>query len=251
MSGSCDGPVALVTGAGGGIGKATVVRLLKDGATVVATDRLAASLEPLAGRKNVHTLIGDLCDEHFCDTLPGAVTTLAGRLDLVVNVAGIMRRGDVLTTSDDDWTASMVINVEAPFRICRAAIPLLRDAGGGAIVNVSSCWGLYPGPDHVAYCTSKAALAAMTRCLARDHAPDNIRVNAVCPNEVDTPMLRSGFAARGLDPEHGVEQLSASVPLGRLATPAEIADVISFLVSTEARYVCGACVEINGAKPVY
>lgn len=251
MTETLSGKVALVTGAGGGIGAATVARLLGDGAKIVATDRSDDLLDGFADRRDVIGIVGDLEDERFCDGLPEAARGAAGRLDILVNVAGIMRRGDILAISDEDWAISMKINVESVFRLCRAAIPLMRESGGGAVVNVASCWGLYPGPGHVAYCTSKAAVAALTKCLARDHAPDNIRVNAVCPNEVDTPMLRSGFAVRGLDPDRAVEQLSQTVPLGRLATPDEIAEVIGFLVSDAARYVCGACVEINGAKPVY
>ena len=97
---------------------------------------------------------------------------------------------------------------------------------------------------------SKAALASLTRCLGRDHAQDGIRVNAVCPNEVDTPMLRTGFEIRGLDPETGIATLNKSVPLGRIAQPEDIADVVAFLASDEARYICGALLEVNGGKPV-
>ena len=123
-------------------------------------------------------------------------------------------------------------------------------AGGGAIVNVASCWGVHPGPNHPLYVMSKAALASLTQCLGMDHAGDGIRVNAVCPNEVNTPMLRSGFEIRGLDPDHGIETLNASVPLGRIAEPEDIADVVVFLASDQARYLCGALIEANGGKPV-
>lgn len=146
------------------------------------------------------------------------------------------------------WPRSLAINVEAPFRTCRAAIPLMT--GGGAIVNVASCWGVHPGPDHPVYCMTKAALASLTQCLGRDHAHDGIRVNAVCPNEVNTPMLRTGFEIRGLDANEAVAELNASVPLGRIAEPEDIADVVAFLASDEARYMCGALVEVNGGKPV-
>ena len=243
------GKTALVTGAGGGIGAAIVRRLRADGATVVAHDLTAEKLADIAG-DGVMTVTGNLMDGGFCDTLPQAAPDLAGGLDIVVNNAGIITRGDATATTDKDWSRTMAINVEAPFRVCRAAIPLLRERGGGAIVNMASCWGLRPGPAHLAYCTSKAALAAMTQCLGRDHATDGIRVNAVCPNEVDTPMLRSGFEMRGFDPETAVEELGKTVPLGRIAKPEDIADVVGFLVSNDARYVCGACVEVNGAKPV-
>ena len=162
-----------------------------------------------------------------------------------------MRRGHALEATDDDWEVSMKVNVESVFRICRGAIGIMRSRGGGAIVNTASCWGLYPGPDHVIYCTSKAAVATMSKCLGRDHARDGVRVNAVCPNEVNTPMLRSGFERRGYDPAKAVDQLGETVPLGRIAEPEDIADIILFLASEESRYITGATVEVNGGKPVY
>jgi NAD(P)-dependent dehydrogenase (short-subunit alcohol dehydrogenase family) len=144
----------------------------------------------------------------------------------------------------------MAINVEAPFRLCRAAIPIMAAAGGGAIVNTSSCWGVHPGPNHPVYVMSKAAIASLTQCLGMDHAHQGIRVNAVCPNEVNTPMIRTGFEIRGIDPDKAVAELNASVPLGRIAEPEDIADVVAFLASDDARYMCGALVEVNGGKPV-
>jgi NAD(P)-dependent dehydrogenase (short-subunit alcohol dehydrogenase family) len=250
------GRTALVTGAGGGIGLAVVRRLARSGATVVVADisseltGTAAECAETSGGRAV-SLPGDLASQSYCDSLPARAVEATGRLDILVNNAGVMRRGDILAASDEDWALTMKVNVEAVFRLCRATIRVMRESGGGAIVNVASCWGLYPGPDHLVYCTSKAAVAAMTRCLGRDHARDGIRVNAVCPNEVNTPMLRTGLALRGLEPDDAIARLNDSVPLGRIAEPEDIADVIGFLVSDEARYVCGACVEVNGAKPVY
>ena len=251
-----EGKTALVTGAGGGIGLALVQRLAEEGVTVVAADvseALARDAVDCAERHGARAfaLPGDLTSRTYCDTLPMQAAETVGRLDILINNAGLMRRGNILAASDEDWDLSMKVNVESVFRLCRAAIRVMAEAGGGAIVNIASCWGLYPGPDHLVYCTSKAAVAAMTRCLGRDHAGDGIRVNAVCPNEVDTPMLRSGFAQRGLDPETAVSQLDASVPLGRIAGPEEIADVVVFLASNQSRYICGTCLEVNGAKPVF
>ena len=186
----------------------------------------------------------------FCDALPRRVQDDLGRLDILCNNAGVITRGEITSQTDADFDLSYGVNVKAPFQLCRAAIPIMAAQGGGAIVNTSSCWGLRPGPNHPIYVSSKAAIASLTQCLGRDHAHQNIRVNAVCPNEVDTPMLRSGFAARGLDPDKAIEDLNASVPLGRIASPEEIADVVVFLASDAARYVCGALVEVNGGKPV-
>ncbi len=235
---------ALVTGASGGIGAALVAKLRQEGARVAASDLMLDGCEAEA------LLPGDLKDAAFCDALPAAAVEALGGLDLVVNNAGVMRRGKITEANDEDLALSLAINVEAPFRICRAAIPLMAAAGGGAIVNMASCWGVHPGPSHAIYVMTKAALASLTQCLGRDHAREGIRVNAVCPNEVDTAMLRGGFALRGLDPATALAELAESVPLGRVASPEEIADTAVFLASEEARYVCGALLEVNGGKPV-
>ena len=239
-----EGKCALVTGAAGGIGQAVLTQLRAAGARVAAADRNLAGIEA-----DAH-LPGDLTDAAYADTLPTAARDALGGLDIIVNNAGIARRGPVTATSDADFALSMAVNVEAPFRICRAAIPLMAAGGGGAIVNVASCWGLRPGPDHAVYCMTKAALASLTQCMGRDHAREGVRINAVCPNEVDTPMLRSGFEMRGFDPQSAVAELGETVPLGRLAQPQDIADVVLFLACEKARYMCGALVEVNGGKPV-
>jgi NAD(P)-dependent dehydrogenase (short-subunit alcohol dehydrogenase family) len=195
-------------------------------------------------------LPGDLLDRDYADGLPSAAEQAFGRLDIVVNNAGVITRGTVIETTDADWALSVGVNVEAPFRICRVAIPILAAAGGGAIVNIASCWGLRPGPNHAVYCMTKAAIASLTQCMGMDHARENIRINAVAPNEVNTPMLRTGFARRGFDPDMAVAELGKSVPLGRIAEPEDIADVVLFLASDAARYICGSVVEVNGGKPV-
>lgn len=232
------GKSALVTGAAGGIGQAIVARLRADGAAVLGSDRQGSDID------------GDLMDASFADALPGMAADRFGKLDILINNAGIITRGKINEATDDDFARTMAINVEAPFRTCRAAIPVMAAQGGGAIVNTASCWGVHPGPDHPIYVMSKAAIASLTQCLGRDHAHQGIRVNAVCPNEVNTPMLRTGFAIRGLDADQAIETLNASVPLGRIAEPKDIADVIAFLASDDARYICGALLEVNGGKPV-
>ncbi len=248
--------VALLTGATGGMGRVIAQTLASQGADLFLADTSVDGLSKLASDLRASSVkaeisSGDLTDKNYCDTLPEKAIEAFGRLDIVVNNAGLMRRGAITQATDEDYTLSFEINVEAPFRICRAAIPIMAAAGGGKIINTASCWGLYPGPDHVIYCATKSALATMTKCLGRDHAHQNIRVNAVCPNEVDTPMLRTGFEIRGLDPDKAVDILNESVPIGRIAQPQEIADVVAFLASDESSYMCGACVEVNGAKPVY
>ena len=239
-----NGKKALVTGAAGGIGKSLVRKLRAEGASVAVTDINVSHIEAEAH------FPGDLSIAQFCDDLPNKTQDALGSLDILINNAGIIRRGKVTEATDDDFKSTMAVNIEAPFRLCRATIPIMAMNGGGSIVNTASCWGLSPGPDHPIYIMSKAALASFTQCLGRDHAHQNIRVNAVCPNEVNTPMIRSGFSIRGLDPDKAIEQLSKTVPLGRIAEPDDISDVILFLASDEARYMCGSLVEVNGGKPV-
>ena len=234
----------LITGAAGGIGAAITARFRREGAITAVADRDVSMIEA-----DLH-LPGDLLDADYADGLAVAASEQLGGLDIVVNNAGVITRGNVTDTTDADWQLSMGVNVEAPFRIARAAIPILAAGGGGAIVNTASCWGLRPGPNHAIYCMTKAAIAALTQAMGMDHAHQNIRVNAVCPNEVNTPMLRSGFARRGFDPDSAVAELGKTVPLGRIAEPEDIADVVAFLASEEARYMCGALVEVNGGKPV-
>ena len=238
------GKKALVTGAAGGIGKSLVRKLRAEGASVAITDITIRNVEAEAH------FPGDLSAAQFCDELPRKATDALGGLDILINNAGIIRRGKITEATDDDFKSTMAVNIEAPFRLCRSTIPILAKNGGGSIVNIASCWGLNPGPDHPIYIMSKAALASFTQCLGRDHAHQNIRVNAVCPNEVNTPMIRSGFSIRGLDPEKAIKELNDTVPLGRIAEPDDISDVILFLASDEARYMCGSLVEVNGGKPV-
>lgn len=251
-----DRKTAVITGAAGGIGKVIAKRFVDNGFLIVAGDADAAGLRELSavlnnGMQRVWEKSGDLRSKAYCEGLIDHAVSQTGRLDVLVNNAGIITRGNILETSDEDWARTFDINLTAIFHTCRRAVAFMKDHGGGAIVNVSSCWGLYPGPNHAAYCTSKAAVAALSKCLGRDHAAEGIRVNAVCPNEVNTPMLRTGFARRGLDPDTAIAELNKTVPLGRIAEPEDIADVIAFLASDAARYVVGTTVEVNGAKPVY
>ncbi|UIJ91796.1 SDR family oxidoreductase [Sinorhizobium meliloti] len=238
------GKAALVTGAAGGIGAAIVKQLRTEGVRVAVADRDVSGIEAEA------YIPGNLLEADYANGLPNRALDALGGLDILVNNAGVITRGDVTATTDADWDLSVGVNVQAPFRVCRAAIPIMAERGGGAIVNVSSCWGIRPGPNHALYCMTKAAIASLTQCMGMDHAHQNIRVNAVCPNEVNTLMLRTGFAKRGYDPDTAVLELGKTVPLGRVAEPEDIAEVVVFLASDAARYMCGSLVEVNGGKPV-
>ncbi|MDH5354949.1 MAG: SDR family oxidoreductase [Gammaproteobacteria bacterium] len=245
----------VVTGGVGSVGRALVKLFAREGAQVFFTDRSEEDcfeFHKRLERRDLESryISGDLRKKIDCENIISKAAEQMGGIDILLNNAGVIPRGNILETTDDMWFSAMDVNINAAFILCRAAIPHMQAAGGGAIVNTASTWGIYPGPDHVAYCTSKAALSAFTKSLGRDHAPDGIRVNAVCPNEVDTPMLRTGFIQRGLDPNTAIEELHKTVPLGHIATPREIADVIAFLASYESRYICGETIEVTGAKPV-
>ncbi len=243
--------VAIVTGAGGGIGSAIARRLASEGALVVVTDvnevaaqEVVKSIESERGAATV--IAADISKKDSCFALVEKAFALKERIDVLVNNAGINRRGNLLSLSDEDWDVSFTVNLDSMFHLCRAALPHMISGGGGAIVNTASQWGLYPAPNHIAYNTTKAAVAAFTQNLARDYAPDKIRVNAVCPGEIHTPMLEAGVKRSG----RTIADLDKLVPFGRIGKPDEVAALVAFLASDEAAFMCGSLVEITGAQAV-
>lgn len=250
-----EGKITLITGAAGGVGQALIKVFAREGARLVLADmdehgcRQAAEMASGAGAEAIWRA-GNLRDKDYCEHVVADTIEHFGGLDILLNNAGVIPRGTIEETTDDMWFAAMDVNLNAVFYLCRAAVPYMKRGTGAAIVNTSSVWGTHPAPGHLAYCTSKGALAAFTQHLGRDCASFGIRVNAVCPHEINTPMLRSGVKRRGLDPDDAITALNRSVPLGHVAEPEEIADVIAFLASHDARYIAGALLEVTGAKAV-
>ncbi|HXV32137.1 MAG TPA: SDR family NAD(P)-dependent oxidoreductase [Sinorhizobium sp.] len=246
-----EGKVAVVTGGGGGIGSAIARRLAEEGALVVVSDVNAdaagdVATEIISTGGSAVAIAADISQKEPCFALIAEAFARKKRIDILVNNAGINRRGNLLSLTDDDWHASFAVNLDSMFHLCRAAIPHMIEAGGGAIVNTASQWGLYPAPNHIAYNTTKAAVAAFTQNLARDYAPDKIRVNAVCPGEIHTPMLEAGVKRSG----RTIADLDKLVPFGRIGKPEEVAALVAFLASDEAAFMCGSLVEITGAQAV-
>jgi meso-butanediol dehydrogenase / (S,S)-butanediol dehydrogenase / diacetyl reductase len=227
--------VAIVTGAASGMGAATAQRLSAGGATVVIVDR-----NPEAGGD---AIIGDIADSAFCDAAVAEVVRRYGRLDVLVNAAGVIVRAGGIETSDEQWARIMGVNVSGTFFMCRAALRVMKPLGSGAIVNFGSIWGDLGSAGVAAYCASKGAVHNLTRALAMDHAADGIRINAVCPGEVNTPMLQSERAEAVTD--ELLAKIAATVPMGRLADPDEIAKVVCFLASDDASYMTGAMVSVD------
>ncbi|SDP68551.1 SDR family NAD(P)-dependent oxidoreductase [Desulforhopalus singaporensis] len=247
--------VVVITGGAGGVGKALVRLFAASGARIMISDINEESCRDVAEEArslgaDAQYLAGNLREKQYCEQLIATAAEKFGGVDILLNNAGIIPRGTIEETTDEMWFTAMDVNLNAVFFLSRAVLPHMKQRGGGSIVNTSSVWGTYPGPGHVAYCTSKGAVAALTKNLGRDCAPLGIRVNAVCPHEINTPMIRTGFERRGLDPDKAIEELNKTVPLGRIAEPDDIADVIAFLASDKARYIAGETVEVTGAKPV-
>jgi meso-butanediol dehydrogenase/(S,S)-butanediol dehydrogenase/diacetyl reductase len=243
----------IITGATSGIGAACVGEFLQCGAKIVLVGRDKERADRLLSdirARNGHGLIvlGDVSQPAFCEAVVKNAVDRFGRVDVLVNSAGIIPRGNALELTDEQWLDVLSVNVSGTFWMCRAAIRAMRETGGGSIVNVASDWGLVGGKGHVAYCASKGAVVNMTRALALDHIADGIRVNVICPGEVNTPMLRGGLARRGFDPVKGLEELGRGVPIGRVSDAAEQARCIRFLASDDASYVVGAVLSADGGS---
>lgn len=251
--GEFDGKVAIVTGGGGGgIGAATARRLADGGASVVVgdngdkADHVAAVLRD-EGYQAAGTT-ADVTRAADMERLVAFAGERFGGVDILVNSAGVQRYGTVVDTDEATWDEVLAVNVKGIFLAAKFAIPRLRERGGGVIVNVSSVQAFASQTNVAAYTASKGAVNALTRAMALDHAADNIRVVAVCPGSVDTPMLR--WSADRFKGEGTVEQTLAAWgrmhPLGRIARPEEVAEVIAFLASARASFVTGGAYTVDG-----
>jgi len=245
MAQDFNGKVVAITGGASGMGAATAGLFAESGARVFIIDRNADLAQTMASALSVEAIVGDVSQSAFCESAI-ARAAAGGRIDVLVNAAGIIIRANGLDTSDEDWQRTLNVNVSGVFYMCRAAIRQMKtqapnaDGARGAIVNFGSIWGELSGKGALAYAASKGAVHQITRTFAIEHARDGIRVNAVCPGEVDTPMLRTAGRTVPLTDAQAAEMGERVVPMGRLAQPVEIARMVRFLCSPEASYITGA-----------
>ncbi len=237
---------ALVSGGASGMGAQAARLFAGAGADVVIVDANGALAEQTAREIGATALVGDVSDAAFCDAALAQALERTGRLNAVVNAAGIIARKAGVDTLDAEWQRAMAVNAGGVFYLSRAAARHMRAHGGGAVVNFGSIWGELGGKGALAYAASKGAVQQVTRSFALELARDGVRFNCVCPGEVDTPMLRAAGRATPLSDAQAQEIADRVVPMGRLARPEEIARVAVFLCSDAASYMTGAMVYVDG-----
>jgi NAD(P)-dependent dehydrogenase (short-subunit alcohol dehydrogenase family) len=249
------GKSAVITGGGTGIGQAIALAFAREGAQVAVAGRRKEKLDEtlrLLQQAGCSTLALECDVTNAADTqrLVNAAEDAFGRVNVLVNNAGALSVSTVETIAEEDWDRVMATNVNGPFLMSRAALPAMRRAGGGSIINVGSVLGIVAIRDRAAYCASKGAVSMLTRAMALDHAHDNIRVNCLCPSIVESDMTRNLFA----ETEAGRlarERRLASIPLGRFGTPADIAGLAVFLASEESSWMTGTVIPVDGGVTAY
>jgi len=243
--------VALVSGGASGIGKACAKLLSTAGAKVAILDidiergkEVAKEINDQSGK--AFFIKCDVSKDKPCRRAIERTVDNFGRLDMLVNAAGIITRASVLETDEATWDKIIAVNLKSVYLLSRHSIPQMTQVGGGVIINISSGWGLVGGKNAAAYCASKGAVVLLTKAMALDHGFQNIRVNCICPGDTDTPMLRSEAIELGIAYDQLVKDSTNDRPLGRIGTPMDIAQAVLFLASNASAFITGSILVVDG-----
>jgi NAD(P)-dependent dehydrogenase (short-subunit alcohol dehydrogenase family) len=246
---SLAGKVALITGAASGIGRAAAILFGREGAAIAITDinKRGEDVAEEIVRSGAHAFFehADATQAADCHRVVERTLREFGGIHVLFNNAGIMRRASVVELSEEDWDRVMSVNVKSIFLMSRQVIPTMAKAGGGSIINTASGWGIAGGPRAAVYCASKGAVVLLTKAMAIDHGPQNIRVNCICPGDTDTGMLRNEAQQLGEREDLFLAQ-SARRPLGRIGQPEEIAQAALYLASDASSFVTGTALVVDG-----
>ncbi len=242
--------VALISGGASGIGRATAHAFAGAGAAVAVVDSdagggKAVAREITGGGGRALFVHGDVGESSECRRAVDQTVAAFGALNILINSAGVIRRASLPETSEEDWDRVMTVNVKSIFLLSKYAIPVMASAGGGVIINLASGWGLAGGRRAAAYCASKGAVVQLTKAMAIDHGPENIRVNCICPGDTDTPMLRTEAEQLGQPIEEFLRD-AAKRPLGRIVRPEEVAQAALYLASDAAAAITGIALVVDG-----
>jgi NAD(P)-dependent dehydrogenase (short-subunit alcohol dehydrogenase family) len=248
--GALKGKAALITGAASGIGRATALLFAREDAAVAVVDvnetkgqTVARKIVDDGGQAIfVHCDVSRAID---CQSAVRQTVEQLGKLDILFNNAGIIRRASVVETSEEEWDKVMAVNLKSVFLLSKYAIPVMIEAGGGVIINTASGWGLIGGRNAASYCASKGAVVLLTKAMALDHGAQKIRVNCICPGDTDTPMLRNEAQQLGKPKEEFLAE-SAQRPLQRIGRPEEIAQAALYLASDASSFVTGIALVVDG-----
>lgn len=249
------GKVTLITGAGTGIGRACALLFAREGARVALAGRRHETLEQVVGEiegagGEAAAVVCDVTRSADVEKMIGAVVERFGRLDVLVNNAGAVLAANAEQTTEEQFDHLIAVNLKGTFLVSRAALSAMRQAGKGSIVNIGSILGIVGLRDRTAYCAAKGGVTSLTKAMALDHAAEGIRVNCICPSIVETELLAKAFSAHP-DPQALRRQRVATIPLGRMGQPEDVARLALFLASDESSWITGAALPLDGGLTAY